>query len=350
MKTWKKIILKQFDTMHMAIKLLDHEKARIILIADDTNYLIGTVTDGDIRRALLQNITMESPLSEVMHKNPIVAKVGDSEAVMFSIMKKQQIMQIPIVDDNFKIVGVETIKNIIEKDGYDNPVLLMAGGYGTRLHPLTKEIPKPLLKVGNKALLETILEHFISAGFHEFYISVHYKAGMLKKYFGDGSNWGVSINYIDEEKPLGTAGALSLLPNSIPNLPVVVMNGDILTKVDIKRMLDYHVENNDEATICVREYDFQVPYGVVNIKDNLVTSIVEKPTHNFFINAGIYILSSNLVKNIKVDKYLDMPNLLRTIIESSGKVNIFPIHEYWLDIGQIEQYEKAQFDIRTVFL
>jgi NDP-sugar pyrophosphorylase family protein len=218
----------------------------------------------------------------------------------------------------------------------------MAGGFGKRLHPLTVDTPKPLLPVGNRPILETILMQFIEAGFHNFYISIYYKADMIRKHFGDGSNWGVTIKYVHEDRPLGTAGSLGMLPQDIEKLPVLMMNGDLLTKVDFIQLLNFHNEQKSIATMCVRKYDFEVPYGVVTIENVNIQSIVEKPLQKFFVNAGIYILEPELISSVDGLSYIDMPNLLERQIKQGEKINAFPIHEYWLDIGRIEEYEQAR--------
>jgi NDP-sugar pyrophosphorylase family protein len=210
----------------------------------------------------------------------------------------------------------------------------MAGGFGKRLKPLTDEIPKPMLKVGTKPILENILNQFIEAGFFNFYISTHYKPEVVSEYFGDGSDWGVSIKYIHEEKPLGTAGGLGLLPRNVINLPMLMMNGDLLTKVDFKELLDFHLKEGGDATVCVREYDLQVPYGVIETTGKYVTSIVEKPIYKFFVNAGIYVLDPSVLDTIDGAAYLDMPNLLGKKISDSGQVNMFPVQilvRHWAD-------------------
>ena len=233
---------------------------------------------------------------------------------------------------------------------FHNPVFLMAGGFGKRLHPMTNDTPKPLLKVGDKPILEMILKQFIDAGFHNFYISTHYKAEMIREYFGNGDKWNVSIQYIHEEKPLGTAGALGLLPKDLLELPILVMNGDLLTKVNYKHLLDFHIEQGGEATMCAREYDIQVPYGVVEVEEQRVKSIIEKPVHKFYINAGIYVLNSAKVKSIDGDSYLDMPNLLNKLVSDNDEnIGMFPIHEYWLDIGRMDEFQQAQSEYFGVF-
>jgi NDP-sugar pyrophosphorylase family protein len=244
--------------------------------------------------------------------------------------------------------GLETLKHLTEEIKHNNPVFIMAGGFGTRLRPLTDETPKPMLKVGAKPILERIIESFVKAGFHEFYISIHYKADMVRDYFGSGEKWGVDITYIREDEPLGTAGALKLLPDSMSDLPIILMNGDILTNVNYRNLLEFHEENASTATVCVKEYDIQVPYGVVEGNDYLVTEIVEKPVQRFLVNAGIYVLDQSILSQRNNTGYLEMPSLLDGLIKSDKKVTMFPIHEYWIDIGQMEEYERAQEEVQWV--
>ena len=245
MHDWPKVILKLNDTIQTAIMVLDEvsaESLRIVVIVDENERLIGTVTDGDIRRGLIKRFSMDTAITKIMSTNPIVAFESDDKQQIFSKMKELDVFSIPIIDSDRKIVGIETLTNLLEKNKYDNPVLLMAGGFGERLKPLTEHLPKPLLKLGGKPILEHILEQFIASGFHDFYISIYYKAEIVKKHFGDGGNWNVSIKYIHEEEPLGTAGALGLLPSNLPKLPILVMNGDLLTKIDFNKLLNFHFE------------------------------------------------------------------------------------------------------------
>jgi NDP-sugar pyrophosphorylase family protein len=217
----------------------------------------------------------------------------------------------------------------------------MAGGFGTRLYPLTEDTPKPLLNVGNRPILETILSRFIKAGFHNFFISTHYKAEKVRAHFGDGSAWGVKIEYVNEEKPLGTAGSIGLLPKNLPKLPILMMNGDVLTKVNFEHLLAFHQEQKGIATMCIREYDVQIPFGVVNVEEQQAKSIVEKPIQKYFVNAGIYVLEPELVNKVNPNTPIDMPNLLEKQIKKGKSVSIFPIHEYWLDIGHMKEYKSA---------
>jgi dTDP-glucose pyrophosphorylase len=345
---WEKIVIKSNDSLEHAIKVLQKGGCRITLVVDGHKKLLGTVTDGDIRRALLAGKKMIHRVSDVMNKSPVAAKKIDSREHILSLMNDMSILHIPILDAAGELCGLETLQKFYEKPSYDNPVFLMAGGSGTRLHPLTKNIPKPLLEVGKKPILETIIEQFIDHGFYNFYISTHFKSELIETYFQNGDQHGVSIRYVYEDTPLGTAGSLGLLPDNLPDLPIIMMNGDLLTKVDFKHLLDFHDSNHAEVTMCVREYDFQVPYGVVTIDGISIKEIKEKPVYNFYINAGIYVLNKNIIHKVDGESHLDITDFLEKEL-GSGKVNAFPIHEYWLDIGRLEEYEKANQDIITLF-
>ena len=345
MHNWESTILSLTDTIENAIHTLNKSGMQIALVLDNRGKLRGTITDGDVRRGLLRHIGMNALVTEVMNVNPITANISDSQKYILALMKRKDILQIPILDSNKRVVALETLAQFIDGVVYENPVFLMAGGFGTRLYPLTNEKPKPLLKVGTKPILETILIQFIKAGFKNFFISTHYKSEMIREHFGDGSEWGVSIEYVHEKEPLGTAGALGLLPPGRADLPLLMMNGDLLTKVNFEHLLAFHQEQKGLATMCVREYDFQVPYGVIEICDQKIKSITEKPTHNFFVNAGIYVLEPELINKVDGISYLDMPTLIEQQLEEGAQINSFPVHEYWLDIGKMEAYERANRDI-----
>ena len=345
MHNWESTILSLTDTIENAIHTLNKSGMQIVLVLDNLGKLRGTITDGDVRRGLLRHIGMNALVTEVMNVNPITANISDSQKYILALMKRKDILQIPILDSNKRVVALETLAQFIDGVVYENPVFLMAGGFGTRLYPLTNEKPKPLLKVGTKPILETILIQFIKAGFKNFFISTHYKSEMIREHFGDGSEWGVSIEYVHEKEPLGTAGALGLLPPGRADLPLLMMNGDLLTKVNFEHLLAFHQEQKGLATMCVREYDFQVPYGVIEICDQKIKSIIEKPTHNFFVNAGIYVLEPELINKVDGISYLDMPTLIEQQLEEGAQINSFPVHEYWLDIGKMEAYERANRDI-----
>ncbi len=340
---WKNTVLKPSDSIKDALKIIDAEALRIALVIDDDMRLLGVVTDGDIRRGLLQNASLDSAVSNVMNKKPITADVGTLRKDLVKLMTSKSLLAIPLVEAG-RVVGLETLQRFTGRR-YENPVFLMAGGFGTRLRPLTDTCPKPMLKVGDKPILETVLLNFIKAGFVNFYISTHYMPEVIREYFGDGSKWNVAISYVHEEQPLGTGGALGLLPDGLPELPLILMNGDVLTNVDFERVLEFHNKHNAAATMCVRDYEYQVPFGVINGEGHFIRSMIEKPIQRFFVNAGIYVVSPEMRKSVVKQQRLDMPSLLEKFIAEGRDVLMFPIHEYWLDIGRIDDYHRAQTDI-----
>jgi len=345
----KKIITIKYDqTIKEALKIIDDGSLRIAVVVDENEKVIGTISDGDIRRALLKTYSLDSSIKDIYYKTPTLAKITDSKETIIKKAISKRIYQIPIVNDEGKLIDIEDLATLIKVRNKRNRVILMAGGLGTRLRPLTEDIPKPLLNVGNRPILETIIKNFVNYGFTNITISVNYKAEMIKDYFKDGSKYGANIDYIEEEKRLGTAGALSLIKEK-PTEAFFVMNADLLTDVNFTNLLDFHSFENAEATMCVREYDFQVPYGVIETNDSNITSIKEKPIHNFFVNAGIYVLSPKVFEYIPKNEFYDMPTLFNFLIEKNKRTISFPIHEYWLDIGRISDFEQAQNEYFNIF-
>ncbi|MDD5298992.1 MAG: nucleotidyltransferase family protein [Gallionella sp.] len=348
MNAWKEVSVLPVTSIREAIRILDESAKQIVLVVNENNRLLGTVTDGDIRRSILKGMSLDEPIQEIMNPDPTVAMIDEGRENILAAMQRTRLHHIPLVDENHCLVGLETLDELIQSRTRENRVVLMAGGLGSRLRPLTDECPKPMLKIGNKPLLETILENFIEYGFRRFYISVNYMADVVKSYFGDGSRWGVDIDYLHEDQRLGTAGALSLLPEK-PTESLFVMNGDLLTKVNFKQLLDFHSGHRAQATMCVREYDFQVPYGVVKINDHRIISIDEKPVQRFFVNAGIYVLEPEALDLVFPNTYFDMPTLFEKLINLKKETAVFPIREYWLDIGQLSDYDRANGEFMRVF-
>lgn len=348
MTHWRDVSIHPSTPILQAIEIIDKGAIKIALIADEDNHLLGTVTDGDIRRGILKGIGLDSEVQNVMNSKPVTARSNESHETMLAIMKLKRLHQIPIVDDNGCVTGIEILDELLKSQTRDNWVVLMAGGLGTRLRPLTDEYPKPLLKVGSKPILETIMENFIEYGFRKFYLSVNYKAEMIEAYFRDGSQWGAEIRYVRENQRMGTAGALGLLPEK-QNSPIIVMNGDLLTKVNFQQLLDFHVDHHAQATMCVREFDFQVPYGVVKVDKLRLIGIDEKPTHKFFVNAGIYVLDPAVLDLIPKNDCFDMPNLYEKLMDLNCETVVFPIREYWMDIGRKDDFERANGEYWEVF-
>ena len=348
MKEWQNVLVHPDATLRDAISVLDKGGLRIALIVEKGRKLLGTLTDGDIRRALLKHQNLDTPVCDVMCSTPHSADVGWSKSKILKVMEDLELLQMPLIDDNGRVVGLETLHGLLERRTVENPVFLMAGGFGTRLRPLTNECPKPLLKVGDKPILELILESLVRAGFYRFFISTHYLPEMIREHFGDGSQWGVSIEYVHEEEPLGTGGALGLLPKDRIDLPLLMMNGDLLTSVNYRGLLEFHKEHDSVATMCVREYEHQIPYGVVQTEGTYISSMEEKPVQKCFINAGIYVVSPALVRVVQSGERIDMPTLLEQQMSTGLKVTMFPVHEYWLDIGKMDDFQRAQEEVNRL--
>lgn len=345
MKSWRNALVKRDVSLEEAINILDRAALRIAIVVDHDERILGTVTDGDVRRALIKHLSLETPIEAVMNANPKTAQKSWTHSRVLALMEQYELLQLPLVDETGRVVGLANLHDLVNIHRYDNPVFLMAGGFGTRLRPLTHDCPKPMLKVGDKPILEQILLNFVEAGFHRFYISTHYMPEVIQEHFGDGEKWGVTIDYIHEDEPLGTGGALGLLPHNEIDLPVFMMNGDVLTSLNILSFLEFHKKHNSIATMCVREYEHQVPYGVITSEGVQIKSMVEKPVQRFFVNAGIYLLSPELVRSVQPGERIDMPTLLEKQIELGNSVNMFPVHEYWLDIGRMDDFQRAQADV-----
>lgn len=348
MRNFEKILLKPTATIKEALLTIDKGAMQIALVVDDEKKLLGTLTDGDIRRGLINNLGLNDVIESIIYKKPTVCNIEDTKEKILEIAAEKKIYVIPIVDNKGRLIGVEEISKLSKPAAKSNKVVLMVGGLGTRLRPLTEHTPKPMLKVGNKPILETIILNFKKYGFTNIILSVSYKFEIIEEYFKDGSDFGVNIEYINEEKRMGTAGSLSLIRDKLKE-SFFVMNGDLLTNINFEHMMDYHLYNKSFATMGIREYDFQVPYGVVNVDEENILGIEEKPVHQFFVSAGIYVLDNRVLELIPDDEFFDMPTLFEKIIEKKLKTISFPIREYWLDIGRMEEFEKANREYGEVF-
>jgi dTDP-glucose pyrophosphorylase len=348
MKDWQSALIPSTSSFRKAIEIIDASALQVGLVVDEQKRMLGMLTDGTIRRAILNGISMKENITNVMFRDFTHASLHESKESILTTMKRQEIRHIPILDEKGVIHGLKVLIDLLQGERKENLVVLMAGGLGTRLRPLTEKCPKPLLKVGEKPILETILTSFIDQGFYRFYFSVNYCGEMIHDYFGDGSKWGVEISYLEEDEPLGTAGALSLLPKK-PDHPFIVMNGDLLTKIDFEKLLTFHVENNTQGTMCVRQYDYQIPYGVVRFDGVNFLDLDEKPIQKIFVNAGIYALSPDCLDFIPKQKKFDMPSLFKLLKEKKKQASVFPVREYWMDIGQMKDYERANGEYFTHF-
>lgn len=342
----KRHLLGPRETILRAIEVINAVEPQFCLVTDEQGRLLGVVTDGDIRRGLLAGAGMQDPVERIMFRTPVTASPGDLFASVVALMQARRIKFVPLLDQAGVVVGVQTLE-MFGPQLRENWVVLMAGGLGTRLLPLTEACPKPLLRVGAKPILETILERFVSQGFRRFFLAVNYKSEMIEEHFGNGSRWGVRVEYLREERKLGTAGSISMLPVR-PTLPFVVMNADLLTGINFVQLLEFHAEQRVQATMCVREYEFEVPYGVVRIEGTHMAGIDEKPVQRFFVNAGIYVLEPSVLDLLKPDQPCDMPALFEQILAQDGGAAAFPLREYWLDIGRHSDLDRARCEFENL--
>lgn len=328
-------------TLLDTISAINKGAKQIALVIDSDGRLQGTVTDGDIRRGLLRGLLLETPITEVMNARPHVARLEEDGQEVMTREIPQLIHNVPVVDADGRVVGMYTDEDLVMPTEISTPVVLMAGGKGVRLYPLTKDVPKPMLKIGDTPILEIILRKLKSQGFKNIFISVNYLADVIKEHVKDGAWLGLNVTYLHEDKPLGTAGALGQLQGSV-NEPFIVMNSDLLTNVDFRSVVRFHKKHQAKATLGVREYTFQIPYGVVNIEGTEVESISEKPIHRSMVSAGIYALDPWALSLVPQGEYCDMPTLLDMIKANGQKVSAFPIHESWLDIGRHDDLNDAR--------
>lgn len=344
--------MRPAGTIREAIITIDRNARGIVLVTDEALRLLGTVTDGDVRRVILAGVDLDSEVGVLLarkadssYARPVVAPAGAGRAQLLALMQERSVHQIPLLDEQGCVVGLATLDDLLPGQGSAVQAVIMAGGFGKRLFPLTADLPKPMLPVGGRPLLERTIDQLRIAGIKQVNITTHYLAEKITEYFGDGSAFGVQLSYVAEDRPLGTAGALGLI--AAPTEPVLVINGDILTNVDFRAMLAFHREQHADLTVAVRQYEVRIPYGVVESDGPYVKRIREKPQHSFLVNGGIYLLEPSVYDYIPPGERFDMPDLIQALLDRGRPVVSFPIVEYWLDIGQVADYERAEEDIRT---
>lgn len=334
------LIVKPFQPLQEVLQQMDDAGEGILLVVDDDGKLVGILTDGDIRRSLIIGQTRQVLTQDVMNRNFSYCLENVSREKAIQQMKVGCFRHMPVLDNDKRLKSIFLLSELDFKK-QTNPIVLIAGGLGTRLKPLTDNTPKPMLLFGGKPLLEHIINSFIDQGFFNFYICVNYLADQIENYFSDGSNWGVSIKYIREEKRLGTAGGLSLIKD-VMSEPLIVKNADLITSMDFNDLLEFHTSRGAAATMCVRNYEVQVPYGVVQTDGELITDIIEKPVTNYWVNAGIYVIDPDCLKFIEFNEYLDMPCFFKKLIDNKLPAQRFPVDKFWIDIGQKEDYERGK--------
>lgn len=344
------LLIKPSLSIQQVMECIDKNAKGIALVVDEELHLLATVTDGDIRRSILSGMNLDLPVRQLLDRRqpnliPFTAHVGTPDSELLRMMTERDIRHIPLLNEDGQVVDVALLSELLKE--YELPLraIVMAGGYGTRLRPLTDELPKPMLPIDDRPLLEIIVNRLREAGIRQVNVATHYKSEIIAEHFKDGQDFGVDIRYVREDQPLGTAGALSLLEES--DEPLLVINGDILTRVDFRAMLNFHREHRADLTVAVRQYEFRVPYGVVDTDGVAVTGISEKPLVKQFINAGIYLLNPVIRRLIPNGQHYDIPDLIERLLKEGRPVVCFPISEYWLDIGQQNDYEQAQADVKN---
>ena len=335
----QRVKLAENSSIKEALRVIGKERVRLGIVVDSKDKLLGVISDSDIRKALIDGKGVNDSIINIYTKNPLTIKENISESELLALSAKTDIYDFPVVDEKGRVISIKSIASLLGQKKLSNPVILMAGGLGTRLAPLTKDTPKPMLKVGKKPILETIIQRFHAQGFRHFTLCVNYKKQIIEQYFEDGAKFGVSINYTKERTKLGTAGALSLLKDIQESF--IVMNADILTELDFKALLNAHYKSKAMLTMCVREFRYQGPYGVIEKKGEFVSKITEKPTQTFLVSAGIYVCEPEILAYIPKNKSFDMPELVGVLLQKKAKVNSYIISDYWIDIGRMDEFNRA---------
>lgn len=347
---FEKIFVRPGATVREAITSIDAGAIEIALVVDEERRLIGTVTDGDVRRALLDGVTLEEPIDPIVHRDPVTAPHGVDPGTVLALMTSRGVDQVPLVA-NGQVRDVAFIRDLVADDDQtrgDHPIVLMAGGRGARLHPLTEQTPKPMLPVGDRPLLERLVDQVRDAGFSRVLVAVNYRSDVIEDHFGDGSGYGVEIDYLREDEPLGSAGALKLAGSELDR-PFVVMNADLVTNVNLSALMHFHLAEGNALTVGVRQYALELPYGVAELQGTRIVSLNEKPTHAFFVNAGVYAVDPDAVGLMSQHERFDMTDVIAAALAAGLRVGGFPIREYWIDIGQLTDYQRAENDHVTVF-
>ncbi|MEF8866873.1 MAG: nucleotidyltransferase family protein [Salinibacter sp.] len=348
MSDWHDCQVPSDASIREAMQAIEESELRIAVVTTDGDKLRGVVTDGDIRRGILDGLSLEQPVEDVMNEDPVVARRGSDPERIAQLMTDHRIHQVPVIDASGRVVRLMTIDDVVDSEERSTPVVIMAGGLGTRLRPITDDCPKPLVEVEGVPILETLLEQLAAQGFRRVYLSVNYKAQMIEEHFGEGADWGLQIEYLREEKRLGTAGPLSLLPDQ-PTEPVLVLNGDLMTTMNFGRLVDFHDEQAAMATMGVRRHRVEIPYGVVEIEDRRITGLEEKPSEEYFVNAGVYVLEPAALEQVPDDAFFDMPELFQLLVDDERAVSAYPIQKYWRDIAHQDDLQRAQAEFNQVF-
>ena len=330
---FKETILKYNASLSDAIFVIDKSNVKICLVVDFSGSLVGTITDGDVRRAIIEGKGLDCKIVDVMTTQPVFIGPEGDENSAFVMMSSKKIYHLPKLSDSGKIEGLFVVNEFLVENKYTNQILIMAGGFGKRLRPHTENLPKPMLLVKGKPILAHIIESAVSEGFNKFIISVFYLADKIIDYFGDGSKWDIEITYIHETKPLGTGGALGLIDPK-PELPLIVLNGDVLSDIKLTNFLKFHVDNNSSATMATKPYELVNPYGTVLTNGFNIVGFKEKPITHSYINTGMYVINPCVIEMVEEDEFVGLPTLFERCINLNIPTKAYGIHEQWIDIGR----------------
>lgn len=337
---WQKSVIFENSSIAEAIKAIENSEIKICFVINSNKEFVGTITDGDIRRSLIKNYSLNTNLKKIINYKALKLDQKSNKTKIVKQMREREISYIPIIDEKKKIINVFSNKHD-EYDLKENIFFIFGGGRGERLKPITNLIPKPMLKIANKPLLEHIILKAKEYGFYKFVISVYYKKKIIKDYFKNGKNLGVKISYIEEKKPLGTAGALSLIKKE-NNLPIIICNGDLMSEINFQSLLNYHNKNKSDFTAVTKEHNIQNPFGTIKLRNKKIIAFKEKPINRSFICTGAHVMDIGILKNFKKNSRIDMPDLIKDLIYKKKKVLSYPIFEPWIDIGTYENYKKAK--------
>lgn len=342
------VVIPVTATVVDALRVIDGSGLQVAVVVDANGLLKGLITDGDVRRGLLRGLSLEVPVTEVMNTNPITLGVQEPLEAVLGRIRQMGRRHLPVVDGAGKLLALEIVDAHVPHQAVHSCAVLMAGGLGQRLHPITQTVPKPMIPVGDQPILERLIKNLRDQGIRRFYVSVNYMAEVIQEYFGDGRKWDAEISYLHENARLGTAGALGLLPEP-PEGSFLLMNGDIMTSLNLRQMIDYHIDHGAAATIGAFAHEYQVPFGVLQMNGDQVAAIQEKPVIRRYVSGGVYTLSPTVLDFVRRGETLDMPDLIQRLIESNQKVSAFPIREYWIDIGRHDDLDRASREVQSIF-
>jgi dTDP-glucose pyrophosphorylase len=330
-------------TVRRALEVIDHEASGVALILDRDRKLLGVLTDGDVRRALLQGASLDDPVNPWVSTSYISVGPDAGRAEVLDLMQAQLLRQVPVVDDEGRLQGLHLLHDVIGRQKRDNVAVIMAGGKGTRLRPLTEHLPKPMIRVAGRPILERLVLHLAGFGVTRIYLAINYKGHMIEDHFGNGSHLGCSIEYLRESEPLGTGGALSLLPE-IPDAPLLVMNGDLVMQTDFEQMLYFHSKGGYWATMGVKPYRHEVPFGCVEARDGRIVTFREKPSVSMLINSGVYVLSPEALADLPQGAF-PITDLLENALQAGHSCGSFPVEGEWADVGRMDDLDKARGNV-----